>query len=160
MNRICLAFFVLLSLLMPSVVGMGTMVINEVELGPPGDANEWVELYNAGDDAVNIGLWTISIVEGSWTGIIKVPRETNVSAGEYYVAEGDERWIHGTNGTVILRAESWDVVDKTHHLADDGGNDFTWCRCPNGVDTDEKGDWVFTKSTRNAENMRHGTQVA
>ncbi len=140
-----------------SGLGPGSVVINEVELNPSGEATEWVELYNSGDDSVNIGRWSVSIEEnlpnsGVWTGVITIPRETSIQAGGFYVVEGDDRWVHGNNGTVYLRTDSWAVVDKTPPLSDEGDNDFSWSRYPNGLDTDRKSDWAFIKSTPGAEN--------
>ncbi|MGC9515786.1 hypothetical protein [Methanocrinis sp.] len=36
-------------------------------------------------------------------------------------------------------------VDKTHLLCDRIDNVFTYSRHPNGVDTDQRSDWVFGK---------------
>jgi hypothetical protein len=135
----------------------GSVVINEVELNPSGEATEWVELYNSGEDSVDIGFWRVEIVEilppsCRWTGAEKIPKGTTLSANEFYVVEGDPRWAHGNNGTVSLITYGGVEVDKTHLLSDDGDNDFTWCRYPNGLDTDTRSDWVFIKSTPGAEN--------
>ena len=140
-----------------SGLGPGSVVINEVELNPPGEANEWVELYNSGEDSVNISRWSVSIEEtlpssGKWMGVIPIPRDATIQAGGFYVIEGDDRWVHGNNGTVYLRTDSWAVVDKTPPLSDEEGTDFSWCRYPNGLDSDQKSDWAFIRSTPGAEN--------
>jgi len=140
-----------------SGLGPGSVVINEVELNPPGEANEWVELYNSGEDSVDIGRWTVSIVEVlspscPWTGAKAIPRGTTLQADGYYVWEGESSWVRGNNGTVYLRTAEGVEVDRTHLLSDDGDNDFSWCRYPNGLDTDRRSDWAFIKSTPGAEN--------
>ncbi len=140
-----------------SGLGPGSVVINEVELNPSGEAAEWVELYNSGEDSVNVGRWSVSIVDtlpssGKWMGVIPIPRGASIQAGGFYIVEGDDRWSHGNNGTIFLRTDSWAEVDKTPPLSDDGDNDFTWCRYPNGQDTDQRSDWAFIKSTPGAEN--------
>lgn len=140
-----------------SGLGPGSVVINEVELNPSGEAADWVELYNSGEDSVNVGRWSVSIVDtlppsGKWMGVIPIPRGASIQAGGFYIVEGDDRWVHGNNGTVFLRTDSWTEVDKTPPLSDDGDNDFTWCRYPNGLDTDQRSDWAFIKSTPGAEN--------
>ncbi|MDD2637441.1 MAG: lamin tail domain-containing protein [Methanothrix sp.] len=137
--------------------GPGAVVINEVELNPPGDATEWVELYNNGEDAVDIGRWSVSIVEilpssCRWTGSIPIPRGTTLQGNDFYVVEGDPRWVHADNGTVYLMTDAAIEVDKTPHLTDQEGNDFSWCRYPNGLDTDRRSDWAFIRSTPGAEN--------
>jgi len=137
--------------------GPGAVVINEVELNPLGNANEWVELYNSGADSVSIGRWSVSIEDtlpssGKWIGVIPIPKDASIQARGFYVVEGDDRWIHGNNGTIFLRTDSWAEVDRTPLLSDDEGNDFSWSRYPNGLDTDRRSDWAFIKSTPGGEN--------
>lgn len=140
-----------------SGLGPGSVVINEVELNPSGEATEWVELYNSGEDSVNVGRWSVSIEDtlptsGKWVGVIPIPKGTSIQAGGYYIVEGDDRWVHGNNGTVFLRTDSWQLVDKTPLRSDEEDNDFSWSRYPNGLDTDTTSDWAFIKSTPGAEN--------
>ncbi|MGB3943239.1 MAG: lamin tail domain-containing protein [Methanothrix sp.] len=153
--KLVMASLTILSALSPA---SGSVVINEVELNPPDDGVEWVELYNTGDDSVDIGLWTVSIVEilptsGRWTGAKKIPKGVVLQAEGYYVWEGDPRWVHGNNGTVYLTTDKGLEVDKTPLLSDEEGKDFTWSRCPNGWDTGQRSDWAFVKSTRGGENI-------
>jgi hypothetical protein len=150
-----LTFFAGVSIV--SGLGPGSVVINEVELNPSGEATEWVELHNSGEDSVNIGRWSVSIVEilpssCRWTGSTPIPRGTILQANEFYVVEGDPRWVHENNGTVYLTTDAAVEVDKTPPLSDEEGNDFSWCRYPNGLDTDTRSDWAFIKSTPGAEN--------
>jgi len=44
------------------VVGVapGTIVVNEIMYAPTGDEPEWIELFNASDDSVNLKNWRIS----------------------------------------------------------------------------------------------------
>jgi hypothetical protein len=44
------------------IVGVqpGSIVINEIMYAPTGDMPEWIEFYNAGDAAVDVGSWKIS----------------------------------------------------------------------------------------------------
>lgn len=140
-----------------SGLGPGSVVINEVELNPPGEANEWVELYNSGEYSVDIGRWTVAIVEVlppscRWTGAKAIPRGTILQADGYYVWEGESSWVRGNNGTVYLTTTEGTEVDRTHLLTDDGNNDFSWSRYPNGLDTNRRSDWAFIKATPGAEN--------
>jgi hypothetical protein len=138
-----------------SGAGLGAVVINEVELNPSGDANEWVELYNNGAEEEDVSRWSVWIVDidPSWTGIIKIPQETVVAPGGFYVAEGDGQWIHRSGtGTVILKTEDGMEVDKTPLLTDKSDNIFTNSRYPNGADTDQRSDWIFGRSTKNTSN--------
>lgn len=63
----------LASLAVLAALVSGSVVVNEVELNPSGDGNEWVELYNSGEEPADIGQWSVSIEEalsssGTWTG--------------------------------------------------------------------------------------------
>lgn len=145
----------LLVALAASSPGIGDVVINEVELNPPGDGSEWVELYNNGGEEVDISRWTVWIVdsEPTWTGVMKIPQDTVVNPGGFYVSEGDRHWIHTTGtGTVILKDEDGMEVDKTPLISDQSDNFFTYFRHPNGVDTDQRSDWIFGKGTKNVPN--------
>jgi len=53
---------------------------------------------------------------------------------------------------VILKTEEGVVVDETPLLDDNSNNFFTNYRYPNGVDTDQRSDWVFGRGTKNAPN--------
>jgi hypothetical protein len=141
-----------------AAIGSGSVVVNEVELNPAGEGILWVELYNSGEEPVDLGQWSVAIevtlvAPGIWTGVIPIPKGTSIPPGGYYVAEGDRRWIHGNNATVVLRTGSWAEVDRTHSLTDEEGNDFSWSRYPNGVDTGTRSDWAFIKATPGAENV-------
>ena len=115
-----------------------------------------------GDDEVS--RQPVEVVRGDLTvsvsgsGKVAVSEDAMLSFGSMgrveriYVAEGDERWDHGSNGTVSLRSDDWTEVDRTPPLSDDQGNDFTWSRYPNGTDTDQRSDWMFIRSTPGAEN--------
>ncbi|OPX78229.1 MAG: hypothetical protein A4E50_02267 [Methanosaeta sp. PtaB.Bin087] len=145
----------LLGVLASSVACLGAVVINEVELDPPEGGNEWVELYNNGAEDVDVSRWSVWIVDQNptWTGVMKIPQDTVMGAGSFFVAEGDRKWIHATGtGTVILKTEEGVVVDETPLLDDNSNNFFTNYRYPNGVDTDQRSDWVFGRGTKNAPN--------
>lgn len=150
--RLLVSLFVVLAI---SGVGLGAVVINEVELNPPGDASDWVELYNNGMEEVDISGWRVWIVDSdpTWTGSIRIFSGTAVPPGGFYVAEGDPNWLHDTGmGTVILKMRDSTEVDKTHLLSDQSDNAFTYSRHPNGADTDQRSDWVFGRGTKNANN--------
>lgn len=52
-----------LSALAAVAISSGSIVVNEVELNPAGDENEWVELFNTGEESVDIGRWSVTIEE-------------------------------------------------------------------------------------------------
>ncbi|HPY72344.1 MAG: lamin tail domain-containing protein [Methanothrix sp.] len=135
-----------------SAIGAGSVVINEVELNPTGNATKWAELYNGGDEAVEISGWVVTIVNLPWSGMIVVPDETVIPAGGYYVAEGDPQWSQDYQGSVTLVDGMRMKVDESPLIVDDGDSDFTYGRYPNGLDTDQRTDWKLMKATPRAEN--------
>jgi len=135
-----------------SAIGAGAIVINEVELNPPGNATKWVELYNNGEEDVDVGGWVVTIVNLPWKGPVPIPEGTVIPAKGYYLAEGALQWGQDYNGTVILEDAAGIKVDETHLMIDDSDSDFTYGRYPNGLDTDQKSDWKLMKATPGAEN--------
>jgi len=136
-----------------SAIGAGAVVINEVELNPPGNATKWVELYNNADEDVDLSGWVVSIINLPWKGPITIPEGTVVPAKGYYLAEGSLQWGQDYNGTVTLVDAAGVKVDETHNMADDSGSDFTFGRYPNGLDTDLRSDWKLMKASPRAENV-------
>lgn len=132
--------------------GMGVMVINEVELSPPDNATIWVELYNGGDESVDLTGWTVKIEDEPWTG--SIPLEGIIEPKGFYVADGQPRWITSGNGSVYLLDSTGVVVDRTPEQIDNEHNDFTWSRIPDGKDTDTDGDFAYFMGSRGRSNGR------
>lgn len=150
-------FLASLALLLVCGVGLSDVVINEVELSSP-DSSKWVELYNTGDESVDLTGWTVTIIDGPWTGPIKL--SGSIEPKGFYVAEGDPRWVPGGNGTVVLTDISGNVVDKTFELSDSKNNDFTWSRIPDGRDTGTKSDFAFLMGTKGRSNGGSGGSIS
>ncbi|HID26972.1 MAG TPA: lamin tail domain-containing protein, partial [Methanosarcinales archaeon] len=60
------------------------IVINEVELNPPGNDNylsikEWIELYNPNLNSIDIGGWTLETTHGK-TVTVTIPYGTTIGA--------------------------------------------------------------------------------
>lgn len=146
-------------------LGEGNVIINEIELNPPAEQPyiaEWVELFNSGDEDVDIGGWqlvVLSTLPGEmntnfpWSGTITVPLGTILRAGEYKVLTGDPRWNHGYNATAILYDATGNEIDATPMLIDDRDDGYDWSRYPNGTDTDRTSDWAYIPSTRGKPNI-------
>jgi hypothetical protein len=102
----------------------GTVVINEFLANPTGSdsevRNEWIELYNAGTEPVDISTWTVERA-GTFGGDADLNRDvvhaffpqTILDPGEYYVLSGlltdfgDQRaesidFYSGTDGDLVL----------------------------------------------------------
>jgi len=134
---------------------MASVVINEIELNPPEGGAEWIELYNSGNESVDISGWTATITDGSWKGKLPaVPEGTILPAGGFYVLEGQESWNHSEGGYGTLYTASGEEMDRTALRRDSLGNDFTFGRHPDGYDTNTDGDWGLASATRGASNTR------
>jgi len=134
---------------------MASVVINEIELNPPKGGAEWIELYNSGNESVDISGWTATITDGSWKGELSaVPQGTILPPGGFYVLDGLESWNHSNGGYGTLYTASGEEVDRTALRLDSLGNDFTFGRHPDGYDTNTDGDWGLASATRGASNTR------
>ena len=146
-----------LAVLLAGSLGLCAVVINEVELSPPDNGTKWVELYNTGEAAVDLTGWTVTIVDGPWTGPIGL--KGSIEPKGFYVAEGDPRWIQSINGTVSLTDSAGNVVDKTPFFSDSSHNDFTWSRIPDGKNTGTLADFAFVMGTKGRSNGGSGGPI-
>jgi hypothetical protein len=131
------------------------VVINEVEINPPGDdsqsVSEWVELYNPTDSDVDLSGWKIASTTGlkkTMTILTGVVIKSDQLLRFSYV----QSWFTDTHELVELRDENNIVIDKTH-LIPDKQNDFnSWQRLYDGYDFDSSDDWKFVTSTSGSSN--------
>ncbi|MGD1059983.1 MAG: lamin tail domain-containing protein [Methanomassiliicoccales archaeon] len=136
------------------------VVINEIELNPPGpDAgHEWIELYNPTGRSVSLDGWCFETKHGI--------QEQCYLANEVIPARG--RYVHvfdrltldngGESGmplgeSIVLRDGSGKVVDSTPYFTDYYNDDRTWQRKSDGADS-----WTFKASTCGAPNSRQTHQ--
>ncbi|NIM25528.1 MAG: hypothetical protein GTN97_06830 [Nitrosopumilaceae archaeon] len=131
------------------------VVINEVDINPPGDDSaspkEWVELYNPTQNDMDIGGWKIAS-----TTVLKqtltIPAGTIIESGDFITYSYKTVWFTDTNEVVELRDNNGVVVDSTA-LMTDIQNDFTsWQRIYDGYDLDSADDWKFETSTAGSTN--------
>ena len=133
-----------------------SVIINEVAwMGGVDSANhEWIELYNSGNESVDISGWTATITDGSWRGELSaVPEGTILPAGGFYVMDGQKSWNHTNGGYATLFTASGEEVDRTAFRVDSLGNDFTFGRHPDGYDTNTDSDWGLAAGTRGSSNI-------
>lgn len=143
-------FFAMLVLAASCGLCLGDVVINEVELSPPDNGTVWVELYNTGDEAVDISGWTVRIVDEPWSGSIGV--EGAIGPKGFLVADGQPRWVTSGNGTVLLLMADGTVADRTPVLSDTEQTDFTYGRLPDGRRTETRADFAFMMASRGRPN--------
>lgn len=149
--------FLLVGLIAPAYAqtNPGHVVINEVDINPPGDdsasISEWVELYNPTDSEINLGGWEIAsttVLKKTMT----ILAGTTIQPGEFLTYSYQSVWFTDSYEIVELRDENGIVIDKTPLLSD-LGNDFTsWQRFYDGYDLDNSGDWKFVTSTAGSSN--------
>jgi hypothetical protein len=132
--------------------GLCDVVVNEVELSPPDNATMWVELYNSGDQSVDITGWTVKIEDKPWSG--SIPLSGVIEPKGFYVAEGQPRWVSAGNGSVYLLDGAGTVLDKTPELSDAGQDDFTYGRIPDGKNTNTRADFAFMMASKGRSNGR------
>jgi len=157
-SNLTLVFSVLLfaGILAPAYAeSIDHVVINEVDINPPGDdsasISEWVELYNPTNSDIDIGGWEIAsttILKKTMT----IPFGTTIESGQFMTYSYQNVWFTDVNESVELRDENNVIVDKTPVFSDIK-NDFTsWQRLYDGYDFDSSDDWKFVTSTAGSSN--------
>jgi hypothetical protein len=126
------------------------IVINEVELNPPGPdaSNEWVELFNAGDEGADLSLWRMTATHGAPVDLM-LPEGTWLDAGARVV-------VPFTSGQALDNAdEVIELVDafmrprdQTPALTDAQNDAHTWQRTGDGGV-----EWQFVIGTQGASNV-------
>ena len=147
--KVLLTFFCLATI---CGLGLCDVVINEVELSPPDSGTVWVELYNTGNNSVDLTGWTIKIVDAAWTGSIAL--QGSIDPKGFNVADGQPAWVTTGNGTVYLYDSTGSMVDKSSPQSDDSHTDFTYGRMPDGKKTDTSADFAFMLESRGKSNGR------
>jgi len=160
MNRnlsIVFSIFLLAGLIVPAYAQTSpdNVVINEVDINPPGDdsssVSEWVELYNPTDSDIDLSGWEIAsttVLKKTMT----ISSGTILEPGQFLTYSYQTVWFTDSSESVELRDENGIVIDKTPVLADIH-NDFTsWQRIYDGYDLDSSNDWKFATSTAGSSN--------
>jgi len=137
------------------------IVINEIDINPPGDdsetISEWVELYNPTNFEMDIGGWEIAS-----TTILKktltISEGTTIEAGKYKTFSYTTIWFPDINELVELRDSDGIIIDQTPRI-NDLDNDFSsWQRIYDGYDTDSDSDWKFETSNVGLSNGKFETE--
>jgi uncharacterized repeat protein (TIGR01451 family) len=104
-----------------------------------------VELYNDGDEEVDISDW--SVVPLSDPSKEEVVLLTNLSPKSFYVLGPEDGWLNTIEDTLILEDGSGAEVDRTPALFDLQDSDCAWGRYPDG-----SADWLFMESSMGKPN--------
>ncbi len=132
-----------------------TVVINEVDINPPGDdsltINEWVELYNPTDSPIDIGGWEIAsttILKKTFT----IPQGTTINPDGFLTYSYTKVWFTDVSELVELRDSNGNVIDATPVMTDVDNDFSSWQRIYDGVDTNAATDWEFSTSSAGSTN--------
>lgn len=155
--RLCLVAAVVGSL--PSIVvaveRIPQIVLNEVELNPPGrDAGkEWIEILNVSDETIDLAGWTLTCTYRSIGALPISEGALALGPGERYVFTYPSLMLRNAEETVIeLRDPSGQVIDATSPFRDEANDGRTWQRYPDGGDPLYPGLWLFGDSTKGRPN--------
>ena len=146
------------------VIGQSTnseahVVINEVDINPPGDDSksvfEWIELYNPSDTTIDLGGWKI----GATSGIKKtytIAEGTKLKSGGFVTFSYGPLWFPDTSSVVQLKDKDGEIIDSTATLRDVENSLKSWQRTSDGFDTNSFTDWIFRTSNAGSSNGKTG----
>jgi len=155
MKKTSTVFNLTVAVIALTMAASASVVLNEMELNPPEGGAEWVEIYNDGNESVDISGWTTAITDGSWVGKFPaVPAGTIIAPLGFYVFNGQASWNHDNGGFATLYDAAGQKVDKSAIRLDTLSNDFTYGRHPDGHNTNSDGDWGLGYATRGRSNIR------
>jgi len=131
------------------------VVINEVDINPPGDdaksISEWIEIFNPTNEEVYIGDWEIastSVLKKTLT----IPVGTSIKPGQFLIYSYQSSWFTDVAEQIHLRDETGTIIDETP-IINDLNNDFSsWQRVYDGFDTNNSDDWTFETSSAGSTN--------
>jgi len=124
------------------------LVINEVEVNPPGEDRgaEWVELYNNSHQSIDLDGY--SLIASSNRAKKVLALSGSIGPGELMVVEPKFAMVNGASGSLkngeilTLKSPEGDVVDKTPSLPDSANDSMTWHRVYDGST-----EWEFGEGT-------------
>ena len=113
------------------------IVINELMPDPIGRdrGNETTELYNCGDESVDLSRWVLKNEDGE---TYEIPAGTTIDPYGYYLTT--EIQLDNSGGQVFLYHDS-EEVDRSIAYTD-STEGLSWQRRTDGLDTDSDGDWL------------------
>ena len=131
----------------PPVIG-GVLKLNEIMSKDVNDNPDWIEIYNMGDDDMDISGFILNdkdVADGGFA----IPDGTIIESKGFYVVDEDESGIKVSSGgeDVSLSKPDKTVIDhtKTPDMSTSVG--LTWAR-----EIDGEGDWMISNATPGASN--------
>ncbi len=135
------------------------VVINEIDLNPPGDDSkrvfEWIELYNPTNTTVDLGGWSIGATTGIKT-TYKIAEGTKLKSGGFTIFAYGPLWFPDTSSVIQLKNKDGTIIDATPTLRDIENGLKSWQRAADGLDTNSSTDWLFRTSNAGSSNGKTG----
>jgi hypothetical protein len=132
-----------------------TLVLNEIEINPAGGdhGNEWVEIVNLSDTAIDLVGWSISYTYRGPGVLPLVDGSRVLGPGERFVFVYPRIALRNAESNIIrlIDPAGW-IVDETSPLLDKDDSDSTWQRFPDGGDPWFPDLWIFNAATRGRTN--------
>jgi len=118
------------------------IVINELMPNPIGTdrGNETTELYNCGDESVDIGGWVLKNEDGA---AYSIPAGETIGPYGYYLTIKVQ--LDNGDGQVLLYHNGEEVDSSIEYTHSTEG--ISWQRRIDGLDTGSDGDWIERDST-------------
>jgi competence protein ComEC len=140
---------VLITFGVPRFAAATNILLNEVEVNPPGTDSgfEKVELYNPSAGPIDVSGWTISSTAGR-TATFTINDGIVIPANGYLVIGKDTQWLDNSGEVVELNDNSGILVDSAGPFNDDDNDKASWQRSPNASDN-----WIFAISTLGKANV-------
>jgi len=128
---------ILLILIFLIPIVSANIIVNEVELNPPGSdkGNEWIELYSKKE----IDLTNWSIVNNDNQSIT-----LNQTFQGYLIISLEKQWLDNSDERVFLIDNNQTLIYETPILKDSKNNNQTYSNCDD--------EWIFVDSTEGLEN--------
>jgi hypothetical protein len=125
----------------------GNLLINELDLNPPGSdgGHEWIELHNPTHSVIDMNGWELQTTHGK---TVTYPLSGQMPPGAYIIITFGAQGLDDQDESVILRDQSKVVVDQTPLLSDTADDGLSWCRCPG-----HEPEWQFRSNTKATPNI-------
>ncbi len=118
-----------------SGLGENMIFLSEVYPSPEKDAQEWIEIFNAGNADVDLSGWSIDDVKNAGSKPWKIEKSIVIAPGQFLVFQKSETKLSFTNSgeEVSLLAPDGTVADLVSYPSIKTGksyskNEDTWCK--------------------------------
>jgi len=125
------------------------IVINEIETNSY-NGSEFVEIYNAGSETVDVSGWEI-VPLSYWKKYVIEPN-TLIAPNSFLAFSYQNSWLNEYGESISLIDSSGNLVDQTPKFVDSDNDSKTWQRSTDGLDTESISDWTLKTMSPKASN--------